>query len=258
MEPHILSAREIRRYSKQIMIPEIGQEGQEKLKKAKVLVVGAGGLGCPVLQYLAAAGVGKIGVVEFDKVDESNLQRQVLYGSLDVGKLKAIIAKNWLEHLNSLVEIEIFNLRLDVANAIHIINQFDIVVDATDNFEVRYIINDSCVILNKPMIHGAIFKYEGQVSVFNYKGGATYRCFNPNDKKSNYKNPKPADVGLFGVLPGITGTIMANEVIKIITGVGDILSGKLLIFNISDYSLHIIKIKNIPENHNILELNPDY
>jgi molybdopterin/thiamine biosynthesis adenylyltransferase len=258
MESRILSPREIRQYSKQIMIPEIGQEGQEKLKNAKVLVVGAGGLGCPVLQYLAAAGVGKIGIVEFDKVDESNLQRQVLYGSLDVGKLKAIIAKNRLEHLNSLIEIEIFNLRLDAKNAIGIIKQFDIVVDATDNFEARYIINDACVILDSPMVHGAIFTFEGQVSVFNFNGGPTYRCYNPQEKGVNYKNPKPADVGLMGVLPGITGTIMANEVIKIITGTGTVLSGKLLIFNIHNNNFHTVNIDNIPGNHDIRELKTVY
>jgi adenylyltransferase/sulfurtransferase len=258
MESVILTPREVRRYTKQIMIPEIGLEGQEKLKKAKVLVVGAGGLGCPVLQYLAAAGIGKIGIVEFDKVDESNLQRQVLYGSLDVGKLKAIIAKNWLEHLNSLVEIEIFNLRLDAANALGLVKQYDIIVDATDNYEVRYIINDACVINNKTMVHGAIFKFEGQASVFNYKNGPTYRCYNPYDKSQEFKNPKPADVGLMGVLPGITGTIMANEVIKVITDTGLVLSGKLLIFNISNYNFHTINFRNIPENHSITTLKSEY
>lgn len=260
MESAILSPREIRRYSKQIMIPDVGLEGQQKLKQAKVLVIGAGGLGCPVLQYLAAAGIGKIGIVEFDKVDESNLQRQVLYGSLDVGKLKAIIAKNWLEQLNTLIEIEIFNLRLSAGNALEIIKQFDIVVDATDNYGVRYIISDSCVILNKTMVHGGIFRSEGQVSVFNYKGGPTYRCFNPfvSISTKDFKNPKPADVGLMGVLPGITGTMMANEVLKIITGTGTVLSGKLLIFNINDYSSRIINIENIPENHIMTELKPEY
>jgi adenylyltransferase/sulfurtransferase len=258
MDPGYLSEREIRRYRKQIMIPEIGEAGQEKLKRARVLVVGAGGLGCPVLQYLAAAGIGKIGIVEFDKVDESNLQRQVLYGSLDVGKLKAIIAKNWLDHLNSLVHFEIFNLRLDASNALDIIKQFDIVVDATDNYEARYIINDACIILNRPMVHGAIFKYEGQVSVFNFNGGPTYRCYNDTDRRKVFKDPLPADVGLFGVLPGITGTIMANEVIKIITGTGLILSGKLLIFNILNYQFHTINIENIPENHSITEIKKEF
>jgi molybdopterin/thiamine biosynthesis adenylyltransferase len=258
MESGFLSPREIRRYSKQIMIPEIGPEGQEILKRAKVLVIGAGGLGCPVLQYLAAVGIGKIGIVEFDKVDETNLQRQVLYGSLDVGKLKSIIAKNRLEHLNSLIEFEIFNLRLDSTNAIDIIEQYDLIVDATDNYEVRYVINDSCVILNKPMVHGAIYRFEGQVSVFNFNGGPTYRCYNPYEKTTNYNNPSPAEVGLFGVLPAITGTIMANEVIKIITGIGTVLSGKLLIFNILHYNFYTISIDNIPGNHCIRELQTDY
>ena len=153
MEGGILSQREIRRYSKQIMIPEIGVKGQEKLKKAKVLVIGAGGLGCPVLQYLTAAGVGKIAIAEFDMVDETNLQRQVLYGSDDVGKLKSIIAKNRLEHLNSLLEFQIFNLRINSTNSLGILKNFDIIVDATDNLDSRYVLNDSCVILNKPLVH---------------------------------------------------------------------------------------------------------
>ena len=253
MEYEILTPREIRRYSKQIMIPEIGIKGQEKLRQAKVLVVGAGGLGCPVLQYLTAAGVGKIGIAEFDMVDESNLQRQVLYGSDDVGKLKSIIAKNRLEHLNSLVEFEIFNLRFDASNSLNILKNFDIIVDATDNFDARYIINDSCVILNKPMVHGSIYKYEGMISVFNFKGGSTYRCYNPG-KDRKFKNPLPAQVGLFGVLPGITGTYMANEAIKIITGTGEILSGRVLLFNILKNTFTAFSINNIPGNHNIKDL----
>ena len=237
------------------MIPEIGIEGQEKLKQATVLVVGAGGLGCPVLQYLTVAGVGKISIIEFDMVDESNLQRQVLYGSSDVGKLKSIIAKNRLEHLNSLTDFGIINLRLDASNALNIIKDYDVVVDATDNFETRYIINDSCVILNKPMVHGSIYKYEGIVSVFNYKEGATYRCFNPMQEKDKYKNPLPAQVGLFGVLPGIIGTYMANEVIKIITETGEVLAGRILLINILNNTFNTITVNNIPENHNIRELN---
>ena len=256
MESGLLTTRELRRYHKQIIVSEIGIEGQEKLKKARVLVVGAGGLGCPVLQYLTAAGIGKIAIAEFDMVDEANLQRQILYGSDDVGKLKSIIAKNRLQHLNSLVDVEIFNLRLDHGNSLGIIKDFDVIVDATDNIESRYLINDSCIILNKPMVHGAIYKFEGQVSVFNYKGGPTYRCLNPTFN-ANLKNPSPAEVGLLGVLPGITGTFMANEVIKIITDSGFVLSGKVLLFNILDYSFHIMSVRNIPENHNIKELrNP--
>jgi sulfur-carrier protein adenylyltransferase/sulfurtransferase len=242
MAENDLSPREIRRYEKQIMIPEIGITGQKKLKSASVLVIGAGGLGCPVLQYLTAAGVGKIGIVEFDMVDESNLQRQVLYGSDDVGKLKSIIAKNRLEHLNSFIKLEIINLKINQTNSLKIFRYFDIIVDATDNLEARYAINDACVLLNKPMVHGAIYKYEGQVSVFNYLGGPDYRKYNPDGEKINYKNPRPADVGLFGMLPGITGTYMANEVTKIITETGSVLSGKLLLFNILEYSFKIIKI----------------
>lgn len=255
MEYEILTPREIRRYSKQIMISGIGIAGQEKLKKSSILVIGAGGLGCSVLQYLTVAGAGKIGIAEFDMVDESNLQRQVLYGSNDVGKLKSIIAKNRLEHLNSLVEIGIFNLRLDSSNALNTIADFDIVVDATDNFEARYIINDACVILNKPMVHGSIYKYEGLVSVFNYKGGATYRCYNPAAPDANSKNPAPAQVGLFGVLPGITGNLMANEVLKIITETGEVLSGKVLLFNIQNNTFNTFSVINIPENHGIKNLN---
>jgi molybdopterin/thiamine biosynthesis adenylyltransferase len=254
MESKILSSREIRRYNKQIMIPEIGIKGQEKLKQAKVLVIGAGGLGCPVLQYLTAAGVGKISIAEFDMVDETNLQRQVLYGSTDVGKLKSIIAKSRLEHLNSLAEFEIFNLRIDASNSLKIIKNFDIIVDATDNLDARYIINDSCVILNKPMVHGSIYKYEGLISVFNYKGGPTYRCYNPSLENNNFKNPLPSQVGLLGVLPGITGTYMANEVIKIITQTGDILSGKILLINIFNNTFNIFNVNNVPENHDIKEL----
>jgi sulfur-carrier protein adenylyltransferase/sulfurtransferase len=251
MEGDILSPREIRRFSKQIMIPEIGIKGQEKLKQAKVLVVGAGGLGCPVLQYLTVAGVGKIAIAEFDMVDETNLQRQVLYGSSDVGKLKSIIAKNHLEHLNSLVEFEIFNLRVDASNSLNILKNFDIIVDATDNLETRYIINDSCVILDKPMVHGSIYKYEGVISVFNYKSGPTYRCYNPPAINEAFKNPLPSQVGLFGVLPGITGAYMANEVIKIITETGEVLSGKVLLINILNNTFKTFSINNIPENHNI-------
>jgi molybdopterin/thiamine biosynthesis adenylyltransferase len=259
MEGDLLSPREIRRYKKQIMIPEIGREGQEKLKKASVVVIGAGGLGCPVLQYLAAAGVGKLALVEFDMVDEINLQRQLLYGSNDVGKLKSIIARDRIAHLNPMVETEIFNLRLDSTNSLRILKDFDVVVDATDNLETRYVINDSCVILGKPMVHGAIYKYEGQISVFNYQDGPTYRCYNPYTDSKECKNPLPADVGIMGVLPGAAGTFMANEVIKIITGTGSVLSGKMLIFNILDYSLHIIKINNIPGNHDIKTMpDPSY
>ncbi len=242
MESSILSPREIRRYSRQIMIPEIGITGQEKLRQARVFVVGAGGLGCPVLQYLTVSGVGKIGIAEFDKVNEANLQRQVLYGSDDIGKLKSIIAKNRLLQINSLTEIEIFNLRIDDTNAPGILNNYDIIVDATDNLESRYAIDDFCSTFNKPMVHGAIYKYEGQVSVFNYKRSPSYRYYNPPFEPGNYRNPLPSEVGLMGVLPGVTGTYMANEVIKIITDTGDVLAGNILVFNILFNLFHVIKL----------------
>jgi sulfur-carrier protein adenylyltransferase/sulfurtransferase len=254
MDGDKLSAREIRRYSKQIMLPEIGLRGQEKLKNAKVLVIGAGGLGCPVLQYLTAAGVGKIGIAEFDMVDETNLQRQVLYGSTDVGKLKSIIVKNRLEYLNSNVELEIFNLRCDASNSLRILKNWDVIVDATDNLNSRYIINDACVILEKPMVHGAVYKYEGVISVFNYNGGPTYRCYNPQTNYDDFKNPSPSEVGLFGMLPGIIGAYLANEVIKIITEAGDILYGKVLMINILTNTFSTFNVTNVPENHNIKRL----
>jgi adenylyltransferase/sulfurtransferase len=251
MKEGFLSARELRRYRKQILLPEIGIEGQKKLKSASVLVVGAGGLGCPVLQYLSAAGTGRIAIVEYDIVDEVNLQRQLLYGSDDLGKLKAIIAKKRLEQLNSFVNVEIKNLRLDATNAKETLKDFDVIIDATDNLETRYVISDACVMLGKPMVHGAIYKYEGQVAVFNYKGGATYRCYNPFCERDHYKNPAPSETGLLGVLPGITGTFMANETIKIITGVGNVLDGEVLIFNIMNYTFYTVRIKNNPDNHKI-------
>ena len=242
MKTNSLLPREIRRYNKQIMLDELGVEGQKKLKKAKVIVVGAGGLGCPVLQYIAAAGVGKIAIVEFDMVDETNLQRQVLYGSSDVGKLKSIIAKGRLEQLNNFCTFEIINLKLDAGNAVRIISDYDIVVDATDNFEARYAIDDACSALNKPMAHGAIHKFEGIVSVFNYKGGPTYRDYNPPVPDERFKNPDALQIGLPGTLPGIIGTFMANEVIKIITGIGEPLSGKFLYINILNNDIRTFSI----------------
>lgn len=258
MNDSILSQREIRRYSRQIMLPEIGLSGQEKLKKSKVLVVGAGGLGCPALQYLAAAGTGKLAIAEFDTVNESNLQRQILYGSADIGKLKSIIAAGRVELLNDLIETERINLKIDHSNSLRFISDFDVVVDATDNFAARYLLNDSCVILGKPLVHGAIYKYEGQVSVFNYKGGPTYRCYNPGAESPKSGDPSPAETGLLGVLPGITGIIMANEVIKIITGYGKVLSGKVLVFNIRDYEFSMLDIPVNPENHTRKLLDEKY
>lgn len=245
-----LNKNERERYARHIMIPEIGTKGQIKLKQSKVLVVGAGGLGCPVLQYLCAAGVGSIGIVEFDVVNNSNLQRQILYGSNDVGKLKSIITRDRLYQQNNNVSIEIFNLRLSQQNASGIIGKYDVIIDATDNYEARYVINDACVSTGKPMVHGAIYKFEGQVSVFNYKNGPSYRDFNPEKDNRLMKNPDPADSGLIGVLPGIAGTIMATEAIKIILKLEGILSGVVLQFNIIDYSFSRFRItqKTIDQN----------
>lgn len=252
-----LSDLDRRRYSKHIMLPEVSEEGQIKLKSSRVLVVGAGGLGCPALQYLCAAGVGNIGIVEYDVVNDSNLQRQILYGSGDVGKLKSIITRDRLISQNNNVNIEIFNIRLNAENALSLIQQFDLVIDATDNYESRYIISDCSLISNKPMIHGAIYKFEGQVSVFNYNQGPTYRCYNPQSS-STKMNPNPEDTGLLGVLPGITGTIMASETIKIILGLGDVLSGKVLIFNILRNQFYSVNVDSDPRNKNIDNLLPFY
>lgn len=250
----ILTPREIRRYNRQIMLPGIGIAGQEKIKKARVLVIGAGGLGSPVLQYLTAAGVGRIGLAEFDTVVEENLQRQVLYGSGDVGKLKSIIAKERLNHLNSNVDIKIHNLPVTEKNAIKIFEDYDIVVDATDNYDTRYIINDACVMLDKPMVHGSLYRYEAQISVFNYMGGPTYRCYNPGPRNSLIKDPPVNETGIPGVLTGVAGTLMANEVLKIITATGRILSGKVLLINTYDCRFTVIKVNRIPENHKIRTL----
>lgn len=238
----MLTEKEKRRFSRQIMLPDVGEAGQEAIRAAKVIVVGAGGLGCPVLQYLTAAGIGSIGIVEFDQVNESNIHRQVLYGCRDIGKLKSIIAKNILEKASELTSVEIFNLRLTSANAEKIFTAWDIVVDATDNYETRYVIDDVCLRAGKPMVHGAIYRSEGQVSVFNYKGGGSYSDYNPLSK-SKVRNPAPAEHGLFGMLPGVTGGLMAMEVIKIITGTGEILAGKVLSFNIASNTFYTINIE---------------
>jgi len=233
-----------------IMLPGIGEEGQLKIKNSSVLVVGAGGLGCPVLQYLTAAGVGIIGLMDFDKVDESNLHRQILYGASDIGKLKTIISKQRLNTLNNNVNINIFNIRFSKENALKIVSYYDIIVDATDNYYSRYIINDACVIAGKPMVHGAIYHFEGQVSVFNYENGPTYRCYNP-EMYNEFNNPLPSETGILNVLPGITGTYMSNEVIKIILQKGKVLSGEVLIFNILTNKHYLFKVKPDQKNRNI-------
>lgn len=218
------------RYSRHVILSEIGESGQKKINSSKVLVIGSGGLGCPVLQYLAAAGVGTIGIVDNDTVDISNLQRQVLFGKSALGMNKAEAAKERLSDINDELDYQIYPVKLTNRNALDIVSKYDIVVDGTDNFATRYLINDACVILGKPLVYGSIFKFEGQVSVFNYKGGATYRCLFPSPPDPGTV-PSCSEVGVLGVLPGLIGTMQANEVLKIILGLGDVLSGKLMMFN---------------------------
>jgi len=218
------------RYSRHIILSEIGQKGQDKITQAKVLVVGAGGLGCPILQYLAAAGIGTLGIVDFDIIEESNLQRQILFGMSTLGKNKALAAKERLEDLNPTITITAYPERLTAKNAISLFNEYDIIVDGTDNFTTRYLINDASLITNKPLVYGAIYKFEGQVSVFNYQDGPSYRCIFPTPPKAG-SVANCSEVGVLGVLPGIIGSMQANEVLKLIFGLGNVLSGKLLCYN---------------------------
>jgi len=233
---------EIKRYNRQIILPEIGLLGQQKLKNAKVLMIGAGGLGCQVLQYLAAAGVGNIGIVDNDIVDLSNLHRQVLYSAADVGKLKVELAKQKLELQNPFILVTDYPERFTLNNAKNICKDYDLIIDGSDNFETRYLINDTCVALNKVLVFGSIFKFEGQVSVFNYNNGPDYRDVF-HEAPSNDEIPNCAEIGMLGVLPGIIGAYMANEAIKIICNIGETLSGKLMTINALDNSTSIFKIK---------------
>jgi len=218
-------------------MPEIGLAGQEKLKAAKVLVVGAGGLGCPVLQYLVAAGIGTIGIVDDDVVDITNLHRQILYSADDLGKSKAINAVEKLSILNPYVNLTAIEVRLTEENAANIIADYDLVIDGSDNFPTRYLTNDVCLELDKPLIFGSILRFEGQVSVFNYRGGPTYRCLFPEAEDGD----NCAVAGVLGVLPGIVGSYMANEAIKVICEIGEVLSGKLLVINALNNETTIFK-----------------
>ncbi|MEO8759792.1 MAG: molybdopterin-synthase adenylyltransferase MoeB [Bacteroidia bacterium] len=248
-----MSEQELKRYARHIILPEIGLVGQQKLKQAKVLVIGAGGLGCPVLQYLTAAGVGTIGIIDFDKVDESNLQRQILYNLEDVGKYKAEVAKEKLSRQNPYIQLTAINDQLSSKNALDIISQYDIVVDGSDNFATRYLVNDACVILNKILVFGSIYKFDGQVSIFNFQNGPTYRCLYPEPPVDG-DMANCAEVGVIGVLPGIVGTLQANEVIKIITGIGEALSGKLITFDALTMQFNTFDIIANPKNKKINKL----
>lgn len=241
------------RYSRQIILPEVGIEGQQKLSNASVLVVGAGGLGSPSLLYLAAAGVGRIGIIDADKVDVTNLQRQVIYVTEDEGKSKAETAAKRLSALNPEIHIDVYPIWLSKDNARDIFSKYDIVVDGSDNFATRYLVNDACVLLNKPLVFGSIFKFEGQVSVFNYKGGPTYRCLFPEPPAAG-EVPNCSEIGVIGVLPGIIGTLQANEVIKIILEKGDVLSGILYMYNALTNDVQKLKVFKDPVASIVTEL----
>lgn len=215
------------RYNRQILLPEIGIQGQLTLLNTSVLVVGAGGLGCPVLQYLAAAGIGHIGIIDSDIVELSNLQRQILYCNTDLGLLKVDAVESRIAQLNPSVKINKYPVRLTSDNALDIIKDYDLVIDGSDNFPTRFLVNDACVLLGKPFVFGAIFQYEGQVSVFNYEGGPTYRCLVP-EYPDGSQILTCSEVGVLGVVTGVIGTLMACEAIKVITGIGQTLSGRLL------------------------------
>ena len=244
----MLKREELQRYNRQIILPEVGLQGQDKLKNARVLMIGAGGLGCPVLQYLTAAGVGKIGIIDHDVIDISNLQRQILYNTGDVGKPKAIVAKQKLEALNPYIDIQAYQDKLTIENSGMVINEYDIVIDGSDNFSTRYLVNDTCVSLGKPLVFGSIFKFEGHVAVFNHNNGPNYRDVFP-EPPADDEVPNCDEIGVIGVLPGIIGTYMANEAIKLICGIGESLSGKLLTLNALDNSVvvfSVVKQINIP------------
>jgi molybdopterin/thiamine biosynthesis adenylyltransferase/rhodanese-related sulfurtransferase len=237
----------LKRYDRQIILPEIGIEGQRKLNNASVLVVGAGGLGSPLLLYLAGAGIGQIGIVDHDIVDESNLQRQILYNMTDIGKNKANVAVDKLRLFNPDIQYTAYPVKLTADNAEELIGHYDFVVDGSDNFPTRYLVNDSCFALNKALVFGSIFQFEGQVSVFNYKGGPDYRSLYPEPPLANQLT-NCGESGVIGTLPGIIGSLMANEVIKVICDFGEVLSGQLLIFNALNNNTQLFRFKNPPEN----------
>jgi len=228
------------RYDRQLLLPEIGKEGQQKLAESRVLIVGAGGLGSPIALYLTAAGIGTLGIIDNDVVSITNLQRQILYTEEEENSKKVICARKRLNQLNSTVTIQTYPHFLTDENAARIISQYDIVVDACDNFATRYLINDTCVSLNKPYVYGAIYGFEGQVSVFNYHNGPTYRDIFPD--KEGMLNMPPLSKGVIGVTPAITGTVEASEVIKIICGFGEVLSGKLWTVDLRTMQTHLLTI----------------
>ncbi|HEX7394860.1 MAG TPA: molybdopterin-synthase adenylyltransferase MoeB [Anaerolineaceae bacterium] len=245
MENNELSREEVLRYSRHLMIPEVGLEGQRKLKAASVLLVGTGGLGSPIALYLAAAGVGRIGLVDYDIVDSSNLQRQVIHATSRIDKLKVESARRQMLDLNPYIQVETFNEVFNAQNAGPISSSYDILVDGSDNFPTRYLLNDLAVFTGKPYIYGSIFRFEGQVSVFDARRGPCYRCLFPEPPPPGLV-PSCAEGGVFGVLPGTIGTLQATEVIKLILGIGEPMIGKLLLYDALDTSIQIVKLRKNP------------
>ncbi|HSZ46678.1 MAG TPA: adenylyltransferase/sulfurtransferase MoeZ [Streptosporangiaceae bacterium] len=241
-----LTVDEVKRYSRHLIIPEVGMTGQKRLKNAKVLCVGAGGLGSPALLYLAAAGVGTLGVIDFDIVDESNLQRQIIHGQSDVGRPKALSARDSIAEINPYVNVIVFEEQLSVENVMEIFSQFDLIVDGTDNFATRYMVNDACVLLGKPYVWGSIFRFDGQASVFWAEYGPCYRCLYPDPPPPGMV-PSCAEGGVLGVLCASIGSIQVNEAIKVITGIGETLSGRLMIYDALEMSYRTVRVRKDPE-----------
>ncbi|MGI2904875.1 molybdopterin-synthase adenylyltransferase MoeB [Tolypothrix sp. VBCCA 56010] len=240
-----LTKDDYERYSRHLILPEVGLEGQKRLKSASVLCIGTGGLGSPLLLYLAAAGIGRIGIVDFDIVDTSNLQRQVIHGTSWVGKPKIESAKNRIHEINPYCQVDLYETRLSSENALDIIKPYDIVVDGTDNFPTRYLVNDACVLLDKPNVYGSIFRFEGQATVFNYEGGPNYRDLYPEPPPPGMV-PSCAEGGVLGILPGIIGLIQATETVKIILGKGETLSGRLMLYDALNMKFRELKLRPNP------------
>jgi adenylyltransferase/sulfurtransferase len=255
----LLSNEEVLRYSRHLIMPEVGVPGQEKLKRSSVLIIGAGGLGSPCSMYLAAAGVGKLGLVDFDVVDFTNLQRQILHSTADVTRSKLDSARETLEGINDQIEIVTHEAPLSSLNALEILADYDLVIDGTDNFPTRYLVNDACVLLGKPNVYGSIFRFDGQVSVFNHEDGPCYRCLYPEPPPPGMV-PSCAEGGVLGILPGVIGTLQATEAIKLLVGIGDSLAGRLLLFDALALKFRELKLRKDPncpvcgENPSVTEL----
>ncbi len=251
-----LTKEEYERYSRHLILPEVGLEGQKRLKAASVLCIGTGGLGSPLLLYLAAAGIGRIGIVDFDIVDRSNLQRQVIHGTSWVGKPKIESAKDRIHEINPACQVDLHNVRLSSENALQLFEPYDVIVDGTDNFPTRYLVNDACVLTNKPNVYGSIFRFEGQATVFNYEGGPNYRDLYPEPPPPGMV-PSCAEGGVLGILPGIIGVIQATETVKIILGKGTTLSGRLLLYDALNMKFRELKLRPNPERP-VIEKLIDY